>query len=62
MYGTVAPGSCPLAGLGVGAGASVYCGHISSFHCYKYVNILLFLHRVSVAYIYYLVNTNPVKA
>ena len=31
MYGTVAPGLCPWAGLGVGAGASVYCGHISSF-------------------------------
>ena len=26
------PGSCPWAGLGVGAGASVYCGHISSFY------------------------------
>ena len=31
MYGTVAPGSCPWAALGVGAGASVYCGHISRF-------------------------------
>ena len=31
MYGTVAPGSCPWAGLWVGAGTSVYCGHISSY-------------------------------
>ena len=31
MNGTVAPGSCPWVGLGVGAGASVYCGHNSSF-------------------------------
>ena len=35
MYGTVAPGSCPWAGLAVGVGASVYCGHISSFHMYQ---------------------------
>ena len=36
MYGTVAPGSCPWAGLGVGAGASMYCGHISSFFVFVF--------------------------
>ena len=40
MYGTVAPGSCPWAGLGFGAGASVYCGYISSC-CFFFVCVLL---------------------
>ena len=32
----------------------------SLFHCYKYVNILSFLPRVSVLYRYYLVRNKPI--
>ena len=42
MYGTVAPGSFPWAGLGVGVGASVYCGHISSCFFFFLKILLLF--------------------